>query len=113
MHPFLAVGIGIDTDPNAILQGFGNKRPVNIKPVRIGIQLYGDLVPGAGLKHGIPVQRISLATQEQAAGRVPEDTGMRIFDGPHDSLRSFSRVILRLLCTEAITKSNRSNNTSS
>ena len=70
VHPVFAVRIGVDTDGNASAGGFWDQRPVEIEAVGVCIELDDDLVTGAGVEYGLPVERVAFAAEQEPAGRV-------------------------------------------
>jgi hypothetical protein len=54
--------------------------PVEVEPVRVGVQLDGDPVGRRLFEHGVEVDRVRLARQQQAARGVGENREVRIVE---------------------------------
>ena len=61
--------------------------PVQVEPPWVGVDLYGDVMLGAGPQHLLEVDFVARPPLELAPGHVPDDGGMRIADGPKEALR--------------------------
>jgi hypothetical protein len=100
------MGVGVDAEDAAEFQGAAVPAPVKIEPMRIGVDLDGDLVGGAGLQDALDIDLVTLAAQKQAAGHVAEDRRERVCYGADDAIRLRLRLEPERLWTLATTKSN-------
>ena len=60
--------------------------PVQVQAPRIGVDLDGNAVLGAGPQNSFDVNVIAWAAEQLPAGHVSEDGGSRIRNGPHDAI---------------------------
>jgi len=60
--------------------------PVQVKPVRIAVQLNPRAGPGARINHRLRVDRIRLALQQQPAGQVADDVDKFVLRRPDQRL---------------------------
>ena len=81
------MGVGIDAEDAAELQGAPMPAPVKIEPPRICVDLDGDAVIRARLQDFLDVHVIAWPAQEQAAGHVPENGDERIGGSAQETLR--------------------------
>ena len=72
LHVRGVVGIGIDHDLHAVLFCQPQMTVRKIEPVRICIQFHRHFILRRFLQDRIDVERIGIATEQQAAGRVPQ-----------------------------------------
>src|SRR5206468_493377 len=61
--------------------------PVEIEPMRVGIQLDGDALLGGLLDHSLDVESIRFARQEQTAGGMRENREKRLVERSKHALR--------------------------
>ena len=76
-----AVGIRVYGDEHIFFQCIWQPGPVDVQPAGMRIQLYHHVVGGTGVDDRFMIYRVAVAAQEQAAGHMPQDGGIGIFDG--------------------------------
>ena len=82
--------------------------PVEVEPVRVGVDLEGHAGGRRLLDHGVEVEAVGIAREQQPAGRVPDDREVAGCPSPPACAPSSPRSpMLNRLWTEAITKSSR------
>ena len=80
------VGVRIDADWNLHLPGDFTEAPVEVEPVRVGVELDHLSVFRGRLQDFLHVERILLAGQQQAPGGMAEHRGTRMLQRPADAL---------------------------
>src|SRR5829696_2597277 len=80
------VRVGIDAHHAPELERPAVPAPVDVEPVRIGIDLDGDAMLGTGPENALDVNIVTRPTHEHAAGHVPKDGGVRLPNGAQDAL---------------------------
>ena len=87
---FVPVRVRVDDALDALAFRIRPQPPVQIKPMRIAIQLQPGARRGAGVNHRLHVDRIWLALQQQPPRRMAEDVDKLVFrraDQPPGVLR--------------------------
>jgi hypothetical protein len=79
------MGVRIDAEHTTQLKATLAPAPVQIEPPRVGIDLDGDALFGAGCKNLLHVHFVAGASQQLPPGDVAENGGVRVGDGFEDA----------------------------
>ena len=79
------VGVGIDGDQCAFVEGIADPAPVHIEAAGVGVEFDDDVVGDAGVDDLLMVDGIAGAAEEKTAGEVAEDGGIGVFDGADEA----------------------------
>src|SRR5205085_10291231 len=78
--------VGTESDHRAATLGFNQMAPIEIEPMGIGVELHRDAQSRRLFDHGVNVDRVWLAREQEATGRVCEDGEKRIIEGAEHAL---------------------------
>src|SRR6185437_2805550 len=86
---FGRMGIRVDAEQAAQLQGALAPAPVHVETPRVSVDFDGDAMLCASAQDALHIDLVAGPSQQLAAGDVPEDCGVGVFDRFHDAVGLF------------------------